>query len=199
MVKVTKRSNTFCLAFGSEAELTWESLWLQVAGRFELLPGGEAMADAIYAGSAIFTYVDADGDSVQLVCEADLAIAVRSASVSSPPTLRLLVELARTGGSAGEADRSGSGEGGEGGAGGWLAGWLAGWLVHRMCVFGFVCLCLWLWVWLCFVSDKGVNGVRVRVRVRVCRWCIWRVRLVFTQGVSADACPPPNPPCVWRA
>jgi hypothetical protein len=118
MVKVAHRSNTFCLAFGSEAELTWESLWLQVAGRFELLPGGEAMADAIYAGSAIFTYVDADGDSVQLVCEADLAIAVRSASVSSPPTLRLLVELARTGGSAGEADRSGSGEGGEGGAGG---------------------------------------------------------------------------------
>jgi hypothetical protein len=118
MVKVTHRSNTFCLAFGSEAELTWESLWLQVAGRFELLPGGEAMADAIYAGSAIFTYVDADGDSVQLVCEADLAIAVRSASVSSPPTLRLLVELARKGGSAGEADRSGSGEGGEGGAGG---------------------------------------------------------------------------------
>ena len=118
MVKVTHRSNTFCLAFGSEAELTWESLWLQVAGRFELLPGGEAMADAIYAGSAIFTYVDADGDSVQLVCEADLAIAVRSASVSSPPTLRLLVELARKGGSAGEADRSGSREGGEGGAGG---------------------------------------------------------------------------------
>ena len=117
MVKVNHGSNTVRLAFGSEAELTWESLWCQVADRFQLLPGGEAVTDAIRSRSATFTYVDSDGDPVQLVCEADLAIAVRFACSSSPPTLRLLVGLVRTheGVTVSAAGRDGGGGGGNSG------------------------------------------------------------------------------------
>jgi hypothetical protein len=118
VIKVTHGSSTFHLAFGSEAELSWESLWFQVAGRFELLPGGGTVASAIYAGAAVFTYVDSDGDTVQLVCQDDLAIAVRSASLLSPPTLRLMVGLGRSGGGDSASETGGSGGGGDGGAGG---------------------------------------------------------------------------------
>ena len=115
MVKVTHGSNTFSLAYSGEVELTWVSLWVHTADRFQLLPGGEAVADAIYCGAATFTYVDADGDSVQLVCEADLAIAVRVTSLLSPPVLRLLVGLVQTGEGGSAAGRSGRGDGGNSG------------------------------------------------------------------------------------
>ena len=92
-----------------------EPLRVHVADRFELLPGGKAVADAIYSGSATFTYVDADGDSVQLVCEADLAIAVRVTSLLSPPVLRLLVGLVQT--SEGDSASGHSGTGSNGNSG----------------------------------------------------------------------------------
>ena len=68
-----------------------------------------------HGSASTFTYVDADGYSVQLVCEADLAIAVRVTSLLSPPVLRLLVGLVQTGEGGSAAVRSGRGDGGNSG------------------------------------------------------------------------------------
>ena len=117
MVKVTYRSNTFRITYSSAAELTLGTLVHEVAYRFEDLPGGEAVADAIFCGTAFFTYVDPDGDSVQIVCEDDLAIALRYATISFPPMLRLVVRVMGMGG-GGVGGHSGSGGEGDSGAGG---------------------------------------------------------------------------------
>ena len=115
IVKVAFGHIKFCLvanAIDLVRERGWDMFRAQLTNRLEICPGGGATVVAINSGCASITYCDADGDLVQLMCQADLAIAVRVASLNKPPTLRLVIRTDDGVVRSGEGS-NGSGDGGD--------------------------------------------------------------------------------------